>query len=86
MESTRKGKTVCILGNDFLKLSIETVDIEQLQELINRTKPVEYSIEYYFQKPLKECSLEEIMKTSHQCQCTTWLDTVDYVDNGSLHA
>jgi len=81
-----KIKSICILGKDLLKMLMETADIKQFQELVNRDKPNEFSIEYYFQKPLKECSLEEVIEgLVINARLVHWLDTVDYIDNGDYY-
>lgn len=68
------------------KLLIEPVDIEQLNKLIIRDKPIEYAMEYCFQKPLQECSLKEIMDELVMIfEVTNWFDTVDYTDDGGYY-
>ena len=63
---------------------MQTADIEQIRELVNRQKPLEFAIEYYFQKPLKECNLEEVVEgIVISAKMTSWFDTVDYIDNNN---
>jgi len=77
-----KSNAVCIVYKDLFKILMQTADIEQIRELINRQKPIEFAIEYYFQKPLKECNLEEIVEgIVISAKMTIWFDTVDYIDN-----
>jgi hypothetical protein len=77
-----KSNATCIVYKDFFKILLQTADIEQIRELINRQKPLEFMIEYYFQKPFKECNLEEIVEgVALNAKMTDWFDTVDYIDN-----
>jgi hypothetical protein len=74
-------KSLCIIEKNAFKLLLETADFELLEEFYIQNKPLEYAIEYYFQKPLKECSLKEVIdglviyaRTSNR------LDTVNCTD------
>jgi hypothetical protein len=76
-------KTSCMVQKDCLKWLMNTADMKQLQEIMKDQKPIEFAIEFNLQKPLKECSLVEVIdgmvitsKMSH------WFDTVDYSDDG----
>jgi hypothetical protein len=65
-------------------LLIETADIERLNELFIQDKPIEYAIEFYLQKPLKECNLKEFIDgLVISTRITNWFDTIDYTDDGS---
>lgn len=76
-------KTACIVQKDFLKMLIENSDIEFHKEYVTRNKPIEYTIEHYIQKPLKECSLEEVVNgLVVTARISHWFDTVDYMDSG----
>jgi hypothetical protein len=78
------AKSLVIIEKTAFKLLIETGDIEKLQELFIRDKPVEYAIEYCLQKSLKECSLKEVMDgLVINLKLTNWFDTVNYTDDGS---
>ena len=75
--------TACFIQKDGLKMLMETADIEQFEEYVTRNKPVEYVIEYYFQKPLKECSLNEVIEgLVVGARMSHFFDTIDYTDNG----
>jgi hypothetical protein len=77
-----KSNAACIVYKDLFKILMLTADIKQIRELVNRQKPIEFAIEYYFQKPLKECNLEEIIEgIVLNAKMTSWFDTVDYTDN-----
>ena len=80
LEST---KSICFIQKDVLKLLIETVDIKRLKEFASYNKPVEYAIEFYFQKPLKECSLKEVIDgLVIISRKINWFETVDCTNDG----
>jgi hypothetical protein len=66
-----------------LMMLLDTIDLDKIREYISRVKPTVYALEYYYHKPLNECTLKEIMDglvvTS---RAIGWYDTVDYEDNG----
>lgn len=77
-----KSNAACIIYKDLFKILMQTADIEQIRELVNRQKPVEFMIEYHSQKPLKECNLEEIIEgIVINAKMTSWFDTVNYTNN-----
>lgn len=78
------AQSLVIVEKNLFKLLIETGDTEQLQKFFISDKPTEYAIEYCLQKPLKECSLKEVIDGLIVVFGTTnWIDTVDYTDDGS---
>jgi hypothetical protein len=75
-------KAVCTVHKDFLKMLMETADIELHKEYVARNKPIEYIIEYYLIKSLKECSLNEVInELAIAAKMSHWFDTVDYMDD-----
>jgi len=76
-------KATCLVQKDFLKTLMETADIELNKEYLTRHKPLEYATEYCLQKPLKKCSLNEVMNgLVFNSRMSHWFDTVDYIDEG----
>lgn len=76
-------KMACLIQKECLKLLLETADPELFKAYEHDQKPLEYVLEFFYQKPLKECSLKEIMdglvlnaRTGH------WFDTVNCTDDG----
>lgn len=58
----RELKEVLLLfQRDFSKILFETADIEQFSKYIQKEKPVEFAVEWYYGKPLKDCTLQEVM-------------------------
>ncbi|OPX57178.1 MAG: hypothetical protein A4E25_02427 [Methanobacterium sp. PtaB.Bin024] len=50
-----------LLQRDITKQLFDTADLERFQEYTRNEKPAEFAIEWYYNKPLKECTLQEIM-------------------------
>jgi hypothetical protein len=66
-----------------LMMLLDSIDLDKAREYIARVKPTVYALEYYYHKPLSECSLKEIMDGLVVIsRAIGWYDTVDYVDNG----
>lgn len=79
----KRAKSLVIIEKTAFKLLIETADIELLNELFVRNKTIEYTIEFYFQKSLEECSLKEVIDgLVINLKITSWIDTIDYTDGG----
>ncbi len=82
----KRAKSLVIFEKSAFKSLIENADIENLNELFIRNKTVEYTIELYFQKPLKECSLNEVIDgVVINLKITNQIDTIDYADNGGYY-
>ncbi|MGD9776125.1 hypothetical protein [Methanosarcina mazei] len=78
--------SVCCVQKEALKILMETVNHERFKEYVTKNKPIEYEIQILLQKPLNECSLEEVVnglmivfRTSHM------FDTIDCKDNGDYY-
>jgi hypothetical protein len=62
MRIFRELKDIHILfQRDLAKIFFENMDIDQYQDYIRNEKPGETAIEWYYNKPLKECTLQEIV-------------------------
>jgi hypothetical protein len=66
---------------EIMNIFIETADIDRFKTYTAERKPSEALVEYYCQKPLKECSLKEVMDTlATISQYAYWFDKVIYED------
>jgi hypothetical protein len=84
--ANRSVNTVVFIQKDALILFIETAYIEVFKEYVTRHKPTEYVIEYYFQKPLKECCLTEVIEgLVVSTRLSHFFDTVDHAEDGDHH-
>jgi hypothetical protein len=77
--------SVCCIQKGALRILMETVNLEQFAEYVIRKKPIECVLEYFLQKPLKECSLKEIVdglttvfRLSHLFEKVEYKDNNDY--------
>ncbi|WP_410510372.1 hypothetical protein RSJ42_13275 [Methanosarcina hadiensis] len=76
--------TTCIILKDNLKLLLETASFEMFNEYLDKHNPLEYTMEYYFQKPLKEISIKDLIEgVVVMGSMSNWFDTIDYIDNGN---
>ncbi len=79
-------QTMCHIQIDLMLELFRTADYERLSKLLTTLKLAEYGVVYYYQKPLKECSLKEVM---HGIVIVTrWLNlliSIEYVDNGDYY-
>ena len=58
-------------------------DYERLTEYIANQKWLEFIIEFHYMKPLKECSLKEIMDgLVAAAKMCNWFDSIKYTDDG----
>lgn len=79
----KSTKSACFIQKDGLKILLETGNIELLKNYVTQHKPIEYTIEYYLQKPLKELSLKEVVDgLVIIAKMSNWFDTVDCMDEG----
>ncbi len=74
----------CFIPRDGLKFMLETANMGIFADIVAGTKQIEYQIESYYNKPLKSCSLKEVIEgmviNAKMCH---WFDEVDYKDEGS---
>jgi hypothetical protein len=73
-----------LLQRDLTKQLFETADIERFREYVKNEKPSEFGIEWYYNKPLKECTLKEIIDaTVIKLKIQGGADAISCTDNGS---
>jgi len=79
--------TLLIFQKDFGKILLENADIEKFREYAIGDNPVKYAIEYYYKKPLNQCSLKEIIEgivTNILFQNSS--DSINYSDDGDHYS
>ncbi|MDD1774699.1 MAG: hypothetical protein LUQ24_04160 [Methanobacterium sp.] len=54
--------TIIFLQKDLGKLLFETIDFEKFTKYVENERPSEFGLQWYYNKPLKECSLQEIVE------------------------
>ncbi len=73
-----KGAMV-IVQKDLTKMLFRTADFEQINHYMKNEKPSEFALEWYYNKPLKECSLQEIIDgIILQIKLEGGADTINY--------
>ena len=80
------NKMACLVQKDALKGLFETTDLERQRKYIAKETPGEFIIEYYHHKPLKECSLKEVLDAIVSVGfVSNWFDMINYTDNGDYY-
>jgi hypothetical protein len=75
--------TLFVSHKEFIKMLVETADMEQYKEYILSQKPEEFAFEYYYKKPLKACSLLELVEGMIiNIRVQGSADEVNYADDG----
>jgi len=74
-----------IMSGAFLWL-LATADFELCEKLVENETPMVYTLEFVLQKPLKDCSLKEVMDgLVLVVRMSKWYDTFDYSDEGDYY-
>jgi hypothetical protein len=77
----------CLIQKDGIKMLLENLNPEITRQYVAWYKPMEYALEYYYQKPLKECQLEEVIEgIVINARMSHWFDTVNYTDDGDYYS
>jgi hypothetical protein len=53
--------TLFVLQKNSAKLLFETASVEKFREYIEKDKPLEFTVEYFYKKPLKDCNILQII-------------------------
>lgn len=79
-------KSLCVIQKEGFKLLLETVDMERFAEFSASNRPVEFLLEYMYRKPLKECTLKEVVEGSAMVtRMTRFYDTTACQDCGDYY-
>ncbi len=80
-------QNLCFIHKEVLKELIRTADFEQFSKLSIRLKLLELQVTFYCQKPLKECSLKEVMEAFVQTsKIRNFMDAMSYTDCGDYYS
>lgn len=82
---TGKGtESACVLHRDAFKVLMEGADVKRVIKIVTTQKTAEHMIAWYYQKPLKKCSLKEVLDgVIFFLKAAKIADTVNYVDSGN---
>src|SRR4030067_1415941 len=76
----------CLLNKALFLELIRTADAERFNELLTTLKLAEYLVVIYQQKPLKECSLKEVMDgIDITGKALKFFDELKYTDDGNYY-
>jgi hypothetical protein len=82
----RELKNVCMVQRELLKVAVENSDIEIIIKYMASENTLSYMTEYYCRKPLKKCSLKEVMNAVViSGRVANWFDAVNYTDDGKYY-
>ncbi len=77
-------KTLSVVQKSLFLEFIKTADPERIVDAIVKLKIPRYAVEWQYEKPLKKCSLKEVMDgVVNTALVVNWLDSINYIDNGS---
>ncbi len=75
-----------LVEKDLFLLYLENSDNEHLREYVAKQKPSEFAMEWYYRKPLKECSLREIVEGAVLIlKMQGGADSIDYADEAGYY-
>ncbi len=71
----------------FLRKLIDTADCERILKIYAKLRPAEFLIVWYYKKPLKKCSLNEVIEgIIFTTRMGNWFDTINHKDNGNYYS
>ncbi len=84
---TGKGtESACVLHKDAFKTLLEGADVKRIIKIVTNQKIAEHMISWYYQKPLKKCSLKEVLDgVVFFLKAAKVADTVNYVESGNYY-
>jgi hypothetical protein len=84
---TGKGiESACVLHIDAFKTLLEGADVKRIIKITTTKKIAEHMVSWYHQKPLRKCSLKEVIDgIIFFLKAAKIFDTVNYVDGGNYY-
>jgi hypothetical protein len=75
-----------LMPKEQCKMWAETADMDQYLDFVDKYRPIEFTIEFYNQKPLKACTLPEVIDCIIlNCKISNNVDTISYADAGDYY-
>jgi hypothetical protein len=75
-----------LVPKEMCKTWLETVDMDQFPDYVDKFRPMEFVIEYYYQKPLKACTLQEVLDCIIlSCKISNNVDIISNADAGDYY-
>ncbi len=80
-------QNLCVIHKEIFKVLMRTADFEQLNKVVIGLKLSEYQVAFYCRKPLKECSLKEVMDgIVNSLKIVNLFDAINYTDCGNYYS
>lgn len=87
MRIGRDMAPISLLHRNCLEALFVTADIEKIEKITTVLKPGEYLIVWYYQKPLKNCSLIEVIDgIIFTMKRGNLFDTINYTEDGNCYS
>lgn len=87
MRIGRDMAPISLLHRNCLEALFATADIEKLEKITTVLKPGEYLVVWYYQKPLKNCSLKEVIDgIIFTMKRGNLFDTINYTEDGNCYS
>lgn len=78
----RELKVMISIHKDIFLELVKTADYEKVNKILATYGLAEYMIVFHYQRPIRECSLKEVMDgIVITARAANWLDTINYIDN-----
>jgi len=80
------GQNLCVLHKDIVKEFCKFGGFERMNKMANEMNLTETQVLFFCNKPLKECSLKEIMEAIvHTFKIVNIFDIIEYEDHGNFY-
>jgi len=80
------GRFLFFHHKNYLPIFFGSADIVELEKMTSMMKPAEHMIEWLYEKPLKKCSLKEVIEgIIIISRIANIFETMNYSDNGSYY-
>jgi len=74
-----------IFTKNAAKMLLKTADMEHFRVYVKDQKPLEFAIEWLYQKPLKECSLQELIDGIVLNRSMLGQDSIDHTEDDDYY-
>ena len=80
-------KQIIIMQKDSYKVLLESSEIDTFIGHLNKNIPMEFAIEYFYRKPLREFTLKELMDAIVlKVKIQNTADMINYTDDGDFYS
>lgn len=80
------GSAISIIHKSLFEELIDTADCERLLKIYAKLKPAEFLVVWYYQRPLKKCTLKEVIEgIIATTKMGNWFESLNCRDNGNYY-